>query len=87
MLFLILQHREICSKTFSKKRKAFDMTKKRAQGTELEQFARKGATGGSRGARGGKVSGKSHNNAMEWTGRVGKNVSEIHTRYDLYGTG
>ena len=48
----LLQHREICSKTFSKKRKAFDMTKKRAQGTELEQFAKK--TG--RGARGGKVS-------------------------------
>ena len=62
------------------------MTKKRAQGTELEQFAKK--TG--RGAR-GKVSAKSHNNAkcltIQWTGGVGKNIPESHTKYDLYRTG
>ena len=54
-----MQHREICEKTSGKKRKAFDMTKHRAQGTELEQFAKK-AGGGGRG-RMGKVS-KSHKN-------------------------
>ena len=42
---MVVQHREICEKTFSKKRKAFDMTKKRAQGTELEQFSKKGVRG------------------------------------------
>ena len=56
---MVLQHREICEKTSGKKRKAFDMTKHRAQGTELEQFAKK-AGGGGRG-RMGKVS-KSHTN-------------------------
>ena len=48
----VSQHREICEKTFSKKRKAFDMTKKRAEGTELAQFAKKGS---GRGRTGGKV--------------------------------
>ena len=53
-----MQHREICEKSFNKKRKTFDMTKKRAQGTELEQFAKK-AGGGGKGRMGGKVSCKS----------------------------
>ncbi len=37
----IAKHREICEKTSKKKRKTYDMSKKRAEGTELEQFARK----------------------------------------------
>lgn len=35
-------HETICSKTGKKKRKAYDATKHRVQGTELEQYVRKG---------------------------------------------
>lgn len=34
-------HEDICSKTSKKKRKTYDATKHRVQGTELEPFARK----------------------------------------------
>lgn len=35
-------HEEICAKTAKKKRKTYDATKHRVQGTELEQYVRKG---------------------------------------------
>lgn len=35
-------HEDICSKTGKKKRKTYDATKHRVQGTELEQYVRKG---------------------------------------------
>lgn len=39
----IEKHQEICIKTSKKKRKTFDMTKKRLEGTDAENFAlRKG---------------------------------------------
>lgn len=37
-------HEGICSKTVRKKRKAYDATKHRVQGTELEAFAPKGSS-------------------------------------------
>lgn len=37
-------HENICSKTGKKKRKTYDATKHRVQGTELEQYVRKGKT-------------------------------------------
>lgn len=38
-------HQEICGKTAKKRRKAYDATKHRVQGTEMEQFVRKGTRG------------------------------------------
>jgi len=42
----IEKHQEICINTSKKKRKAFDMTKKRVQGTEAETFVLKPKRGG-----------------------------------------
>ena len=42
----IEKHQEICMKTSKKKRKTFDMTKKRVQGTEAETFVLKPKKGG-----------------------------------------
>ena len=45
----IEKHEEICQKTSKKKRKTFDMTKKRVQGTDAESFVltkgKRGITG------------------------------------------
>ena len=42
------KHQEICIKTQTKKRKTFDMAKKRLQGTDAESFALKPKRGGAR---------------------------------------
>merc|ERR1739838_1265845 len=44
----IEKHQEICMKSQSKKRKTFDMAKKRLQGTDAETFALKPKRGGAR---------------------------------------
>ena len=44
----IEKHQEICIKSQSKKRKTFDMAKKRLQGTDAETFALKPKRGGAR---------------------------------------
>lgn len=35
-------HQDICAKTGKKKRRTYDATKHRVQGTEMEQFVKKG---------------------------------------------
>ena len=44
----IEKHQEICMKSQNKKRKTFDMAKKRLQGTDAETFALKPKRGGAR---------------------------------------
>ena len=41
----IEKHQEICIKTSTKKRKTFDMAKKRLEGTDAENFAKRKTKG------------------------------------------
>ncbi|CAH1996088.1 unnamed protein product [Acanthoscelides obtectus] len=52
----VQKHEEVCAKTGKKKRKAYDATKHRVQGTELESYVLKG--GGKKSAAGAKATPK-----------------------------